>query len=95
MWQGSAFDCVSSNNEIVLLHSKFSSEGYRQICNNGAIVGRSLRVQNDSFSSLLSVSVNSDMIGKDIRCVFDDGTTATLIGRQTITAGMYSSVRLI
>ena len=51
-------------------------------------MGQSLRVQNHSFSSLLNVTVNSDMIGKDIKCVYDNGTTATLIGRQKITAGI-------
>ena len=87
VWRGTALNCTMSDHEIVLLHSRFESNtGTLRICNNGAIVGRSLRVENNSsYTSQLNVTVSSDMIGESIECAHDHGTTDT-IGSSTLTA---------
>ena len=64
VWRGSALDCV--HEEIVLLHSHFTSEnGAYGVCNNGSIVGRSLPTQNGSYyTSQLSVTVSLVWLGR-------------------------------
>ena len=95
VWQGSAFNCTSG--EISLFHDRYESdEGAFGDCNNGDIVGRSLRVNSIdnnnstvmSYVSQLSVTVSSNIIGKSIECIHDDGTTQTptVVGHSTITA---------
>ena len=73
VWQGSAFNCTG--NEISLLHNRFmlNQEKIAE-CNDGAIVGRNLRIENDCYISQLNVTVSYNMLGKDIKCVQDDGT---------------------
>ena len=67
-WSGSAFDCP--NNEITLLHSLFKSgHGAIGVCNNGAIVAQSLGVENSYYTSQLTVTLTSGVIGKTIMCI--------------------------
>ena len=93
VWKGTAFDCPSSSHEIILLHSRFKNErGTHKACNNGTIVGQSLRVENTSYTSQLNVTVSSNMIGESIKCVHDDGKVATSVESSTIipTTGTYN-----
>ena len=78
IWKGSAFDCHSSTNEIVILPS--DSVNRSITCNNEAIVGRFVRRENDSYVFQLSVNVSSEMIGRNISCYHD-------VGRDTIEIG--------
>ena len=48
--RGNAFNCNNSDNEIVLLHNHFNESSMRT-CNNGTIVGWSLRNTSDSYTS--------------------------------------------
>ena len=49
VWRGTALSCTMSDHEIVLLHSRFESDtGTFRTCSNGAIVGRSLRVEDNT-----------------------------------------------
>ena len=75
VWTGNAFICPS--NEITLLHSRF--ESITHSCNNGSIVGRSLAVEGNNYTSQLKVRVNPDIAGKTIMCIGDNGTTTMLI----------------
>ena len=77
VWTGSAFDCRS--NEITLLHRLFThSSGTSRECNNGSIVGRSLSVEGNLYTSQLNVTVTHDLAGKTILCVYDNmGNNAT------------------
>ena len=70
-----------SYHEIVLLHSHFVSDtGTFKTCNNGAIVGRSFRVEdNSSYTSQLNVTVSSDMIGESIECVHTPSATDVIV----------------
>ena len=87
VWRGTALNCTMIDHEIVLLHRHFVSDtGTFRTCSNGAIVGRSLRVENNGgYISQLNVTVSSDMIGESIECAHDHGTTET-IGSSTLTA---------
>ena len=77
VWRGTVFNCPLSDHEVVLLHSRFESDtGTFRTCNNGAIVGQSLRVEDNSrYISQLNVTVSSDMIGESIECAHDHGGT--------------------
>ena len=59
LWDGTAFDC--DENGILLRHDQFTSGGIGQDCNNGAIVGQSLRAENDCYTSELNVTTSSDL----------------------------------
>ena len=67
VWTGSAF---MSNCEITLLHIRFPSVADE--CNNGAIVGRSLSVEDNNYTSQLNIIVTPDIAGKTIECGQDD-----------------------
>ena len=59
VWNGTALECIS--NEIVLLHRRFNSAygayGAYGVCNNGSIVGQSLRVEHNFYTSQLNVTL--------------------------------------
>ena len=62
VWRGNAFNCNISDNEIALLHNRFNkSSGLNmRTCNNGTIVGWSLRNTSDTYTSRLNVTFNYD-----------------------------------
>ena len=83
VWRGSGFrDCT--NNRITLFHSQFTG-GTVGICNDGAIVGRSIGVENDCYTSQLNVFVSSDVIGTSVFCSYDDGLNEFDRGNLTVT----------
>ena len=84
VWQGSAFECSNSGDEIVLLHSRFTS-GDHKTCNSGAIVGRSLRVEDNYYTSQLIVTVSPELIGRNISCAYDsDDNEEVTVGNTSI-----------
>ena len=89
IWNGSAFDCPSASdsndNKIVLRHSGFGMQGNSiGMCNEGAIIGWGISVENTCYISQLSVRVNSDIVGKEVSCFYDNLTSETLIGNRMI-----------
>ena len=84
VWGGSAFSGCS-NNEIVLLHSHFE-HGLTMGCNNGEIVGRSIRKVGDNYTSQLTVhlNVNFTLRGKTVECFYDDGLHEVTVGNYAI-----------
>ena len=85
MFQGDSLDCNSEPNEIVLIHSRFSTMP-AGTCNGGKIYGYSLSFNDTEacYTSQLHVVVSPDMIGKSIICIDDNGTTTNEIGNFTI-----------
>ena len=80
VWTGSAFNCLHRNNEITLLHNRFKSAyGTNNSCNNGAIVGQSLFVEGNNYTSQLNVTVTPEIAGKTVMCISDNGTTTMLL----------------
>ena len=99
IWSGSAFDCETKMNEIILRHSQFSQSGSTGVCNGGAISARSLGVINGTFfSSQLNVTVNMEMNNKTIQCVYSFETMRTIgistiylaTGESAISGGAYN-----
>ena len=71
LWNGTAFSGCPQN-EILLQHHQFTpTGGPTGICNNGAIVGRSLGVQGNNFTSQLNVTITPETAGKTITCAYD------------------------
>ena len=91
VWEGSAFSGCS-NNEIVLRHSQYEHGLAVGECNNGVIVGRSIRQVGDNYTSQLTVhlNVNSTLRGKTVECFHDDGLHEVTVGNYKIT---YPSLR--
>ena len=91
VWSGSAFNCTGNN--ILLRHSQFMSPyGVNGTCNNGKIVGYSLRVIADNcFTSQLNVTVSLGLIGQTIQCAHNNGQNLNPIGlhRIDIRTGIY------
>ena len=96
LWEGTALNCDSTQGEIRLLHSSFSEGRAYGTCNDGAVEGRGLRVEGHTYTSQLVVNVSTEMIGRGIQCVYDDGTVTHLVGMATIrpTTGMPAHVSL-
>ena len=67
-WNGTAFDCTNTLNEILLLHDNFP-DGANGRCNGGQITGRSLSVDNNCYTSQLSVTTSAALNNKTIRCI--------------------------
>ena len=88
VWNGSAFNCPSRNNE---LHLFLSSSDTEETCNGGAIVGQIIRAENNTYISRLTISVSAEMIGMNVSCLHDSGVThgQKLVGSSilTITTG--------
>lgn len=73
-WGGTAFDCPSSSNTIALLHSQFSAPaGAFGHCTNGTIVGQSLRVEGNCYSSKITVTVSLSLNDATVQCEYDTG----------------------
>ena len=81
-WKGSAFDCPSTNNEIIL----FFVDRTSSTCNDGAI-----KAQRNNYTSQLIIT-NSSLSGSSIECshVFQNGMnllTVTSIPNITTFSG--------
>jgi hypothetical protein len=84
IWTGSAFDCTSTNNEIIIFLSSRFSTGNIETCNNGAIVGRSLSIEGNHYTSQLNVTITPDTAGTAIGCFHDNGSQVNHIYSLTI-----------
>ena len=70
IWRGSAFNCASTGNEIILLNSSVGV----QTCNSGIITGQVIKHQRNNYTSQLNVVFSSDLIGRSIECASDNGS---------------------
>ena len=69
----SAFNCSNSNDEISFLHGHFIN--VTKECSNKTIVGQGLRVENNHYTSQLTVKVNVEpevQGNHTIECVSED-----------------------
>jgi hypothetical protein len=87
IWKGDFFSCLSDKRALEFVHSRtdnFSS----QSCNDGNVVGRFVRIENDSFTSQLNITLKrSDIAGKSIECISDNGTDVERVGSMNLTSG--------
>jgi hypothetical protein len=78
-------------SEITLLHSRYnfsSGTSGTTVCNNGAIelVGWSLRVEDNCFTSQLQISFNDNFAENLVSCIYDDGIAEMVVGNYLIHA---------
>ena len=76
VWTGSAIHCPYTSDEIVLIHGRFNGS---KLCNDGAIVARSLFAECNYFTSQLNVTITPDIAGKRVVCLHFNGTHDILI----------------
>ena len=77
------FDCPSSENEFLFIHMSSFTEGLLG-CNNGAILGRGIRVMGNNYTSQVTIRVDPSMDGKTVICSYDNGASITVIGNSSI-----------
>ena len=79
IWKGTAFECASTDNEIVFLHAHSSSSSSLQ-CNDGAIQGRitDINTTSNTYTSQLSVAVSNELEGRSINCIHDSGSDGSI-----------------
>ena len=84
LWTGTAFDCT--NHWINLRHSLFndSNRGATGDCSGGALVGQSIGVMGNCYTSQLHVRVAADMNNETINCDHRPGTEINNIGQSTL-----------
>ena len=94
VWRGSIFSvlCPRDVQEFVVLYGDNTfQDGYNLSCNGEAIFSSSSRVETESadlvYLSQLNVTLTSDVIGKSIECVVDDGMREIIVGSLNITEG--------
>ena len=86
IFQGDGFSC---KNELILLHSRFSSRnGTNLSCNNGSIVGMSLGVEGNCYISQLHIMTTFDLTGKAIECIHESYNTVAVHKLVGIYKGM-------
>ena len=84
VWKGTAFDCPSDANSIILSHSDDSDSVTIKQCNNGLIMANLVNENNGYYISQLNITVSSGLIGLTVECFHDDGRDEILIGNTTI-----------
>ena len=84
LWEGTAFDCFETEDSILLRHSLFGSGGITGQCNNGAITGQSIGVENECYTSQLNVTVDPTLNKRTVRCTHTS-LIRTTIGETTLT----------
>lgn len=97
-WGGTAFNCPHSGNHFSLIHERYSlPNGTTKSCNDGAIIGLSVPVHENGYSSILLVkNVTLELNDTTVKCEYDDLSSyqdesrITLIGEKHIilTAGI-------
>lgn len=83
VWQGTAFDCPQSSNEIALRHAQFW--GSVGVCNGGDICAHADSIQlPDCYTSNLTVYITPALEGRTVRCEYDNGITVKIIRSFTL-----------
>ena len=76
-----ASQCTETGGEIVLRHRTFIQT---RSCGN-RITGRGIRIERNSYyTSQLNITVDSSLDNKSVECVYNNGTTTTVIGSSYI-----------
>lgn len=88
VWTGTAFgDCSTTNNMLQLSHgNNFKSV---KSCDNGYITAEGINIRNGYYTSQLNITVSSrsDLIGRTVVCIHDNGIGNAIIGMEIITSG--------
>ena len=82
VWQGSTFNCPSSQNEISLRHISFASNNAVGECNGITARGLGVSEQNCYLSQLTLVL--STTSSQTVTCIYDDLTDLITIGEVVV-----------
>ena len=84
---GTAREC-----EIDLRHSQFASGTAIGQCMDRKVNGRGVSFDGDLFTSQLVVFVNSNLLGKTVRCEYFDGTVEAEVGSLVLNLTTISGI---
>ena len=94
-WGGTAFNCPSIFNEIILRHSLYepSDSGTSGDCNNGAITAHSVFSDMNCYASQLSVTIQNVSSIVTIQCTHNSPSGPIHIGESIlrVVSGNYLS----
>ena len=79
VWEVKALDCT-----IVLRHNLFDSGSAFGECNDENIVGRSVGVDDDCYTSQLDVTVNLGLNNKNISCIHNSAVGVNTVGTSSL-----------
>ena len=88
VWQGSAFKCIQTNNEIVLLHSRSNTSNDSGSCDDGDIAAYAVLYSNrDEYFSEINVTPTSPFTVSSftVVCFKDNGTNAIVVSNWTVS----------
>lgn len=92
VWSGTSFYCPSSSNVITFLHNRFlnnqSESGECNSNNDIKTFGAQIlhfNPDNATYTSQLNVTINSDLLGQNISCAYDDGLSIVTSSTITLT----------
>ena len=83
VWTGGGFNCPSTNNRIILKNTAEYITTFG-VCNSGSIIGRGISVAGDHFTSELNINYTPDLKGKNVTCIYDNGSVEVIIGTAPI-----------
>ena len=78
-WTGTAFGC--DQNRILLVNADFEG-GTTGVCNNGTVVAQSVGVDDNCYTSNLSVTLSPQLDGTTVECRSVGNYTLTVSGMQ-------------
>ena len=83
VWTGTAFNCPETEDELTILHINTFTDTYRG-CNDGAIGGRGIRIEDDRYTSQVNITVDSYMDGRSVECFYERDMSKNLVGNSSI-----------
>ena len=95
VWTGTAFDCPEIEDELTFLHTRNRFTNTSRGCNDGAITGRGIRIEENRYTSQVNIMVDSYMDGKSVECVSDHGIHKTLVDNSSIMITSGTMIHLI
>ena len=85
VWKGSAFKCMPTTNDIVLLHSRPNAIG---TCDDGELKAYAdLEVFGDKYFSRINITTTYPFTVSmfTVACILDNGTTETIVSNWTVS----------
>ena len=98
VWEGTAFQCDATANEIVLRHSQFTNPSSTESgdCSGGSLVAYAIGKEQTCYISQLNATVSADLNGSTIECAFEsqgmDEFQAVNTSTINITTGMINNI---
>ena len=81
IWRGSAFSCLESSSQIVLVHSQYES-GLLSECGN--LTAMNVGINGTEYISRLTLTATTELNGTVISCTLSN---VVLIGSDTLSVG--------